>query len=107
MNSRSIFLIVFTLLFSALHAEADAKGRLSGEKEFEKHCASCHPDGANTINQNKPLKKESLKKNGITNWQGIVAVMRQPGPGMIKFDQQTIPDKEARAIAEYVLKTFK
>lgn len=28
-------------------------------------------------------------------------------PGMTTFDRKTIPDKEARAIAEYVIKTFK
>jgi cytochrome c6 len=33
--------------------------------------------------------------------------MRNPGPGMTKFDKKTISDKEARAIADYILKTFK
>jgi cytochrome c6 len=33
--------------------------------------------------------------------------MRNPGPGMTKFDKKEISDKEAKAIAEYVLKTFK
>ena len=33
--------------------------------------------------------------------------MRNPGEGMTKFDAKTISDKDAKAIAEYVLKTFK
>jgi len=33
--------------------------------------------------------------------------MRSPGPGMTKFDAKTIPDKEAKAIADYILRTFK
>lgn len=107
MNIPTALCALIVLAACAGHAEAQVKGKPSGERGFEKHCASCHPDGANTINQAKPLDRDSLKKNGITTWQGVVAFMRQPGPGMTAFDKKTIPDKEARAIAEYVLKTFK
>ncbi|OGT96812.1 MAG: cytochrome C [Geobacteraceae bacterium GWB2_52_12] len=106
MNNRTVLLALLMLTLCVATVEADVKGKVSGAKEFEKHCATCHPDGANIINKNKPLDRESLKRNGITDWQGIVAVMRQPGPGMTRHDKQIIPDREARAIAEYVLKTF-
>jgi cytochrome c6 len=33
--------------------------------------------------------------------------MRNPGPGMTKFDEKTLPQKDAKAIAEYIHKTFK
>jgi cytochrome c6 len=33
--------------------------------------------------------------------------MRNPGQGMTTFDEKTIPDKEAKEIADYILKTFK
>jgi cytochrome c6 len=33
--------------------------------------------------------------------------MRNPGPGMTTFDEKTIPDKQAKEIAEYILKSFK
>jgi cytochrome c6 len=33
--------------------------------------------------------------------------MRKPGPGMNTFDVKTIPDKDAKEIAEYIMKTFK
>ncbi|KAB0669717.1 c-type cytochrome [Oryzomonas sagensis] len=91
----------------AISAQADMEGKLDAKAEFEKHCAACHPGGGNTINQAKPLKREALRKNGIKSWKDIVAKIRNPGPGMTKFDKKEMPDKEARAIAEYVLKTFK
>ena len=106
MRNRVVLLVVLMLSMSVATVKADVKGKVSGAKEFEKYCATCHPDGANIINKNKPLDRESLKKNGITDWQGIVAVIRKPGPGMTRHDKQAIPDREARAIAEYVLKTF-
>lgn len=80
--------------------------KIDGKKEFQKHCAICHPDGGNTINPKKILKKADLEANGVKSWKDIVAKMRNPGPGMTKFDKKTISDKEAKAIAVYVLKTF-
>lgn len=79
----------------------------SGEELFTKHCAVCHPDGGNIIKPKHTLQKKHLEQQGIEDWQGIVKYMRKPGPGMTKFDQKTLPDQDAKAIAEYVLKTFK
>ncbi len=81
--------------------------KLDAAKEFNEHCAVCHPNGGNIVNPKKTLKKADLAKNGIKDWKAIVKTMRNPGPGMTKFDDKTVPDKEAKAIAEYVLKTFK
>jgi cytochrome c6 len=91
----------------AVSAQADTEGKMDAKAEFQKHCAVCHPDGTNVINKAKPLTKEALKTNGIKSWKDIVAKMRNPGPGMTKFDKKEISDKEAMAIAQYVLKTFK
>jgi cytochrome c6 len=91
----------------AVSAQADTEGKMDAKAEFQKHCAVCHPDGGNVINKAKPLNKEAFKTNGIKSWKDIVANMRNPGPGMTKFDKKEISDKEAKAIAEYVLKTFK
>jgi len=103
--------LVTAILFAAgvfsLSAQADMEGKMDAKAEFEKHCAICHPGGGNSVNQAKTLKKEALKKNGIKSWKDIVAKMRNPGPGMTKFDKKEMSDKEAKAIAEYVLKTFK
>ncbi|MBP2679434.1 MAG: cytochrome c, class, partial [Deltaproteobacteria bacterium] len=37
----------------------------------------------------------------------IVGKMRNPGPGMTRFDTKTISDKDAKEIAQYILKAFK
>jgi len=90
----------------AISAQADMGGKVNAKAEFERHCAVCHPGGTNIINKQMPLNKAALKKNGIKSWKDIVGKMRNPGPGMTKFDTKTIPDQEAKAIAEYILKTF-
>lgn len=92
---------------AAFSVQADMKGKVDGKVEFGKHCAVCHPDGGNVINPAKTLKKESLEKNGVKTWKEVVAKMRNPGPGMTKFEKKEISDKEAKAIAEYVMKAFK
>ena len=81
--------------------------KLDAKKEFEEHCASCHPKGGNIVNAKKPLDKKSLAANGIKTPKDIIAKMRNPGPGMTKFDEKAVPDVEAKAIAGYILKTFK
>ena len=79
----------------------------TGEALFKEHCAVCHPDGGNTINPEKTLHQKDLQKQKITSPEGVVKYMRAPGPDMPAFDAKTIADKDAKAIAEYVLKTFK
>ena len=79
----------------------------SGEALFNQHCAVCHPDGGNIVNKARTLHKNDLNQNGIKDWKGVVKNIRTPGPGMTAFDAKTISDKDAKAIAEYVLKTFK
>ena len=81
--------------------------KIDGKQAFEKQCASCHPNGGNIVNAQKPLSKKSLASHGIKTEKDIVAKMRNPGPGMNKFDAKTVSDKEATAIAGYILKTFK
>jgi cytochrome c6 len=78
-----------------------------GEALFRQYCASCHPDGGNVSDPERTLYGSVLKKKHITTPDHIVRVMRSPLSRMIRFDAATLPDREARAIAEYVLKTFK
>lgn len=82
---------------------AEAK---TGEALYKQHCAVCHPDGGNTINPKKTLHRSNREEHGIKTAEDIIKNMRNPGPGMTKFDEKTIPDKDAMAIAEYVLNTF-
>ncbi len=79
----------------------------SGETLFNEHCAACHPGGGNIINPKFTLHQVDMKAHGIGRAPDIVNKMRNPGPGMTKFDEKTISDRDAMKIAEYVLKTFK
>lgn len=79
----------------------------TGEKLFGQHCSVCHPAGGNIINPEKPLYRKNREANGIKTAEDIIATLRNPGPGMNKFDEKTISAQDAQAIAEYVLKTFK
>ena len=85
---------------------AAARGK-TGEQLFTQYCAVCHPNGGNTVNPEKPLGAKDMAQHNISKSEDIVRLMRNPGPGMNKFDEATIPDKEARMIGEYILTTFK
>ena len=78
-----------------------------GEAKFKEHCALCHLDGGNIINENKTLHKKDLGANKIKTEADIIMIMRKPGPGMTTFDAKTLPDRDAGEIAAYILKTFK
>ncbi len=78
----------------------------TGEALFKKNCAVCHVDGGNIVNPKKPLHKKEREANGVKKAADIIKLMRNPGPGMTKFDKKTVSDKDAHKIAEYVLKTF-
>ena len=91
-------LLVVTICLVSAPAQA-AEGS-QGEAAFAKNCAVCHPGGKNIINPVKTLSKKALAANGIRNAVDIVGKMRNPGPGMTQFDEKSIPDKTAKAIAE-------
>jgi cytochrome c6 len=82
-------------------------GGTTGKALFEQHCAVCHPDGGNIVNPDFTLHGKDLKAHGITTADQIMGKMRNPGPGMTQFDKKTIPDRDAKKIAEYILKAFK
>jgi cytochrome c6 len=97
-------LILGSLSTMALAAPA---GPSAGAAAFEANCAECHPGGRNIVTPAKDLRVPTLLANGIVKPQDIVAKMRRPGPGMTTFAPNEVPDKEALAIAEYILSTFK
>jgi cytochrome c6 len=80
---------------------------VSGMGAFEEHCAECHPQGGNIANPLKTLGRKDREANGVGSAADIVAKMRNPGPGMTRFDETALSAAEAGAIAEYVLKTFR
>ncbi len=73
---------------------------------FKQNCESCHPKGGNIINPQKTLDKKSREANNVRTAGDIVKAMRNPGPGMTKFDEKALPDADAREIANYIIKTF-
>lgn len=79
----------------------------AGEELFKTHCQVCHPDGGNIINKEKPLTRKALSASGIKTPRDIVKQMRNPGTGMTTFGEKEVPDRDAEAIAKYILKTFK
>ena len=79
----------------------------SGESLFLRHCAGCHPEGKNLIYPPKDLRRMTLAANGISQPEDIVALLRNPGRGMPRFDRTVIPDDEARRIAAYVMAAFR
>ena len=98
--------IVLVLFFFGMTSDSHGNGR-SGEALFKEHCEICHPNGGNIVNPKKTLGKKDREANGVKSKDDIVHFMRKPGPGMTTFDEKAVPDKSAREIAEYILKTFK
>ncbi len=105
---RTAIVLAAAASFLALSGyAAEGKKGKTGEELFKQHCSMCHPEGGNIINAKKTLHGKDLKASNVKGAGDIVKVMRNPGPGMTKFDEKTLPDKEAKEIAEYVLKAFK
>ena len=78
-----------------------------GETLFKQYCAACHPDGGNVSDPERTLRGSALRSHHITTPRDIVHIMRTPIFRMISFDAATLSDKDATAIADYVLYTFK
>jgi cytochrome c6 len=59
------------------------------------------------MNPQKTLHKKDLDAHNVKTAGDIIKLMRKPGPGMTPFDANTVPDKEAKEIADYIFETFK
>jgi cytochrome c6 len=95
-------------LFSATGDIARAATAKTGEAGFKEHCAACHADGGNSIKQAKTLSKKDREKNGVFTEKDIINAMRKPGLWCLKtFDKKALPERDAKEIADYIIKTFK
>ena len=81
--------------------------KISGEVSFKKYCNACHAGGGNIIRPTKTLHRKDREANGVKTAVDIARLLRNPGPGMPKFDEKSVPEAEAKAIAEYVIDAFK
>jgi len=93
-------LLTVTALAIAVAAGSALAEQKSGEALYKEKCASCHPNGGNVMNP-----KETLK--GLKNQNAILKQIRKGGGGMPAFDKKSLSDAEAKAIATYVITTFK
>ena len=97
---KSIILATVALSATMMASSAFAAAPAGGEAIFKAKCASCHPDGGNIINP-----KETLK--GMKDSKTIVSKIRKGGGGMPVFDAKAVSDADAKAVADYIIKTFK
>ncbi|MBK5275496.1 MAG: c-type cytochrome [Desulfuromonadales bacterium] len=103
-------LVVGVMIVSGAVILAASPGQAAqsmGEIKFKEHCTACHADGGNIIKPDKTLSRKDREKHGVKNANDIIKLMRKPGEGMTTFDKKTITDNDAKAIAEYIIKTFK
>ena len=94
---KSIIIAALALSITSLASAAFAAG---GEEIYKAKCAACHPDGGNIMKPGETLK-------GMKDSKKIVAKIRKGGGGMTAFDAKAISDAEAKAVADYIIKTFK
>jgi cytochrome c6 len=97
---KAIVLATAAFSFGILASAASAAPAAGGEAIFKAKCASCHPDGGNIINPKATLK-------GIKDAKKITAKIRKGGGGMTAFDAKAVSDADSKAVAEYIIKTFK
>ena len=97
---KKISVVAAVIALAAFASSALAAEPAKGEAIFKEKCMACHPDGGNIMNP-----KESLK--GLKDSKKIVAKIRKGGGGMTAFDAKAISDADAKAVADYIIKTFK
>jgi len=102
-----VLVVSVGLALPAAGLYAAEKKEAAGAKLFQQKCAACHPDGGNIIKPGMTLLKKDREAHGVKTTKDIIGKMRNPGPGMTKFDTKMISDKEAKEIAEYILATYK
>jgi cytochrome c6 len=102
-----VLAVAASLVLPAAVLYGAEKSESKGAKLFEQHCSACHPAGGNIIKPAMTLHKKDREAHGVKTAKDIVGTMRNPKPGMTKFDSKTIPDKDAMAIAEHILATYK
>lgn len=102
-----MFLVILAVV--TVFASGLAQGAaVSGKELFERHCSRCHPDGGNIIVSDKTLHKKDLDRRGITDASKVMAAMQNGiDQKMPAFETNVISKKDGKAIAEYILETFK
>lgn len=84
-----------------------SKETQTGEALFRQFCFNCHPDGGNVSDPEKSLHAAALSRSHISKPEDIVKIIRKPMSRMLPFDENTLSNRDARIIAEYLLSAFK
>ncbi|MDH4099636.1 MAG: c-type cytochrome [Nitrospirota bacterium] len=78
----------------------------NGEEVFNKNCKACHANGGNIANPKKTLKKADMDANNLKTVDDVVKLIRNATKPMPSYDASKISDADAKAVSEYILKTF-
>lgn len=70
----------------------------AGEWQYHQHCATCHPDGGNTIQTNKLLIRSPLTGD-FKIFEGWI---RNPAPPMPAFSEAIITQQDAHDLYQYI-----
>ena len=70
----------------------------AGADIFNSHCRSCHQNGGNIINPDKPIKGSRI----LRDFDTFLAYIRNPASPMPSFSQGTITDKQAKELYTYI-----
>jgi cytochrome c6 len=107
---KSVMVVILFFMLCSLQNMTASNGvgaaEKTGEQSFKEYCAMCHPNGGNIISPKKTLQKKILETNNIKTADDIIKLMRKPGPGMTAFDVKSVSDRDARKIADFILKSF-
>jgi cytochrome c6 len=106
-SKLGVLVVTVGLVLPAAGLNAAEKKESAGAKLYQQHCAACHPDGGNIIKPALTLRKKDMDARGVKTAEDIVGKMRNPGPGMTRFDAKTVSDKDAKEIAQYILQAYK
>lgn len=102
-----VFLLSLTLISPAMGQKKStakkgaATGSALGAKIFQKECAACHDGGNNTIESEKTLKLEALKKFGFNGVPDIKTRVEN-GAGVMPVYKDILKPNEIDAVANYV-----
>lgn len=113
MKKTKIFalaMVVFALcltLISPVMGQKKSTGKKGGSaaslgvKIFNRECTACHPGGTNTIESEKTLKADALKKFGFTSVADVKKRIEN-GAGVMPIYKDTLKPAEIDAVANYV-----
>ncbi len=73
----------------------------NGAAIFEDKCSTCHEGGENTVEEDKTLKLDALKKNGFNGVDDIKKRVEE-GKGVMPTFKEELKPAEIDAVANYV-----